>query len=57
LASNAGEGYYLAIESSANVNTNPRIEQTVVHADRAVHDFYQEFFHGLKSIDKHSQTH
>ena len=57
LASNAADGYYLAIESSANVNTNPRIEQSAVHADRDLHAFYLEFFSEIKSIDKHSKTH
>ena len=52
LASLAEEDYYLAIESSANVKTNPRIEQTAVHASRDLFDFYQEFFHGIRSIDR-----
>lgn len=57
LASNVEQGYYLAIESSANVNTNPRIEQTVIHHSRELHAFYQEFFNGIQSIDRHSKTH
>jgi len=56
LASNAAENYYLAVESSANVNTNPRIEQSTLHASRELHDFYLDFFNGVKSIDKHSKT-
>jgi len=43
---------YFAIESSANVNTNPRIEQTAIHADKALHDHYREFFAGIRSIDR-----
>lgn len=50
LAANHALDYYLAIESSANVNTNPRIEQTAMHASRELFDFYLEFFHGLRSI-------
>ena len=57
LASNAAEAYYLTVESSANVNTNPRIEQSTIHANRDLHAFYLEFFDGIKSIDKHSKTH
>ena len=57
LASNASEAYYLTVESSANVNTNPRIEQSTIHASRNLHAFYLEFFDGIKSIDKHSKTH
>ena len=57
LASNTTDGYYIAIESSANVNTNPRIEQSAIHCNRELHDFYMEFFSGIKSIDKASKTH
>lgn len=52
LARLADEDYYLAMESSANVNTNPRIEQTAVHASRELFDFYKEFFDGIRSIDR-----
>lgn len=55
LASNDADGYYLAMESSANVNTNPRIEQTAIHNDRALFDFYRNFFSGLRSIDRARQ--
>lgn len=48
-------GTYFAIESSANINTNPRIEQTAIHMDRDLHDFYVEFFDGLKDIDARSK--
>lgn len=47
--------YFLVAESSANVNTNPRIEQTALHASRELFDFYLDFFHGLKTIDKASK--
>ena len=57
LLSNAADAYYLTVESSANVNTNPRIEQTTVHASQDLHAFYLEFFSGIKSIDKASKTH
>jgi hypothetical protein len=52
IAANEAEGYFLAIESSANVNTNPRIEQSAIHCSRELFDFYREFFHGLRSIDR-----
>ena len=57
LACNTAEGYYIAIESSANVNTNPRIEQTALHNSADLHAFYLEFFSGIRTIDKHSKTH
>lgn len=56
LAANLAEGYHLVIESSANVNTNPRIEQSAVHCDADLYTFYAEFFHGLKSIDRASSA-
>lgn len=52
LMANAAESYYVVAESSANVNTNPRIEQTALHASRELYDFYLDFYAGLKSIDR-----
>lgn len=42
------DGGACAITSSANINTNPRIEQTVITMDREVADFYKGFFDSLK---------
>lgn len=52
LAANERENYRLVIESSANVNTNPRIEQAAIHCSDELHAFYAEFFGGLKTIDR-----
>ena len=57
LASNTAKNYYLAIEGSANVNTNPRIEQTAIHASRELFEFYREFFRDLRSIDRATKSH
>ena len=46
----------LVIESSANVNTNPRMEQTAIHNDKGLYDFYNDFFAGVKSIDRYSSN-
>ena len=51
------DDYKIVIESSANVNTNPRIEQSALHHNADLHGFYLEFFNGVKSIDKSSKTH
>jgi hypothetical protein len=51
------DDYQIVIESSANVNTNPRIEQSTMHNNPELHAFYLEFFSGVKSIDKSSKTH
>ena len=44
-------GLHFAIESSSNVNTNPRIEQTAVHMSEELADFYDDFYAGIKTID------
>lgn len=46
-----GESFGFAIESSANINTNPRTEQTVVTTDDGLALFYKEFFDGINSFD------
>lgn len=51
-ACNEADGYFVVVESSANVNTNPRIEQACVTASRELFEFYREFFAGIKNIDK-----
>ena len=52
LAANETSGYFAAIESSANVNTNPRIEQTAIHRSEDLLRFYQDFFDDLVSYDR-----
>ena len=44
-------GFYFVIESSANVNTNPRIEQTAIHFSRELFDHYVGFYAEIKTID------
>lgn len=51
LAEHAADGLHLVLEGSANVNTNPRIEQTAIHNDAALLAFYRDFYHALRSID------
>ena len=48
-----GERFNAVIESSANVNTNPRIEQTCITVDDTLCDFYKGFFDGLKSFERY----
>ncbi len=55
-AGRADLDYWLVIEGSANVNTNPRIEQTTITRDKALFDFYREFFNGIRSIDKRTAS-
>lgn len=43
---------YLVMEGSANVNTNPRTEQTIITADAGLYRFYADFFAGIKSYNR-----
>lgn len=52
LASNEADDYHLVMEGSANVNTNPRIEQTAIHCSAELLTFYRDFYRGLRSIDR-----
>jgi hypothetical protein len=47
-----GERYAFGIASSANVNTNPRTENTVVTIGRDVFEFYKDFFDGVKAFNR-----
>lgn len=47
-----GDKFDFVIESSANVNTNPRIEQASIHIDTNLAKFYKEFYDGLVSFNK-----
>lgn len=47
-----GEKFDAVIESSANVNTNPRIEQTVITVDGDLAFWYKSFFDGLISFER-----
>lgn len=47
----AGE-WQFAIASSANVNTNPRCENTVITLDKAVVKMYKDFFDGISPFNK-----
>lgn len=46
-----GEKFDFAISSSANINTNPRCENTVVTVDSAVARFYKDFFDDIKAFN------
>ena len=46
-----GERFDCLIESSANVNTNPRSENTVLTVDRSLVRDYIELLNGIQSFD------
>jgi len=47
-----GSTFSFVIESSANINTNPRTENTVLTLDRELALFYKNFFDGIKSFER-----
>lgn len=47
-----GPKFCFAVESSANINTNPRTENTTIHIGADIFEFYKEFFDGIKSYAK-----
>ena len=47
-----GDKFDFVIESSANVNTNPRTENTVITIDSGLARFYKDFYDGIVSFDR-----
>lgn len=47
---NEVEDFYFGIQTSANINTNPRTEQGSIVVDRQLYDFYNDYFSGINSI-------
>jgi hypothetical protein len=48
LGYNVDQDAAYVVESSANINTNPRIEQTAIHTSKRLYEFYEDFFLQLK---------
>ncbi len=46
-----GELFPFAILSSANINTNPRCEQTCIITDDGAFEFYKNYFDGINSFE------
>ncbi len=49
---NYDDGFYFGIQTSANINTNPRTEQGSITVDKGIFDFYKEYFDGIQSFEK-----
>lgn len=47
-----GEKFDAVIETSANVNTNPRTEQCAITVDRNLALWYKDFFDGIVSFER-----
>lgn len=47
-----GPAFDFAIETSANVNTNPRTENTAITFGRDIFEFYKSFYDGINSFNR-----
>ena len=47
-----GEKYYFGIQTSANINTNPRTENGNITLSKELFQFYKSYFDGIKSFEK-----
>ena len=47
-----GDKFHFGIETSANINTNPRTENGCITIDKGIFEFYKEYFDGIKSFEK-----
>lgn len=47
-----GNDFDAVIESSANVNTNPRSEQATITVDSELAHWYKEIFDGVRSFER-----
>lgn len=46
-----GEKFHFGIQTSANINTNPRTEQGCIQINREIFEFYKEYFDGINSFN------
>ena len=46
-----GEAFHFAIQSSANINTNPRTENACIQIGEEVFNFYNDYFKGVNSFE------
>ena len=47
-----GARYPFVVETSANVNTNPRTEQGVITIDKGLMEFYKSYYDGIKGFNE-----
>ena len=47
-----GEKFHFGVQSSANINTNPRTENGCITISKDIFDFYFEYYNGIKSFEK-----
>lgn len=47
-----GDKFAFGIETSANINTNPRTENGCITIGRGIYEFYRDYFDGIVSFEK-----
>lgn len=47
-----GDKFHFGIQTSANINTNPRTENGCITINKEIFQFYKEYFDGIKSFEK-----
>jgi hypothetical protein len=47
-----GDKFYFGIQTSANINTNPRTENGCITIDKKMYEFYNNYYSGIKSFEK-----
>jgi len=52
IISGYGDKFYFAVESSANINTNPRTENSCLTIAKGIYEFYKGYFDGIISFEK-----
>lgn len=45
---NGEEQFYFGLQSSANINTNPRCEQACLTTDKELYEFYKDYFDKIR---------
>jgi hypothetical protein len=46
-----GDKFYFGIQTSSNINTNPRTENASITIDKGIFEFYKTYFDGIKSFE------
>jgi hypothetical protein len=47
-----GSDFHFGIQTSANINTNPRCENACITIEKGIFDFYKEYFDKINTIVK-----
>jgi len=51
-----GPKFHFGIETSANINTNPRTENGCITIGKEIYEFYRQFYDGIKSHEKDGRS-